>query len=84
MPLAPDSFLSFSPTFTICAFILGSSPVHHTHTQGDDGEDDEDGQWLSVEAGDDEDDEQEAEFEEGNDPKGGDGDGEEDYMEKLH
>ncbi|KAJ3542995.1 hypothetical protein NM688_g5914 [Phlebia brevispora] len=49
-----------------------------------DGEDEEDGQWLSVEAGDDEDDEQEAQLEEGNDSEGGDGNGEEDYMEKLH
>ncbi|KAJ3554762.1 hypothetical protein NM688_g2939 [Phlebia brevispora] len=85
MRLAPDSSLSLSPTTSIiCTFVLGSSLVHHTNTQGDDGKDEEDMYWLSAEVGDDEDDEQKAEFKEGNDPEGGDGDEEKDYVEELY
>ncbi|KAJ3538977.1 hypothetical protein NM688_g6435 [Phlebia brevispora] len=71
-------------TSIICAFILGSSLVHHTNTQGNDGKDEEDMYWRSAEAGNDEDDEQEAEFKEDNGLEGGCGDKEEDYMEELY
>ncbi|KAJ3557566.1 hypothetical protein NM688_g1407 [Phlebia brevispora] len=64
MTLTPDSFLSFSPTSTVCAFLLGSPLVHHTNTQEDDGRDEDDVYWLSVEAEDNEDDEEEVRFEE--------------------